>query len=143
MVTAAMFNSFIASGGVKQDSIRRFEISRPKVGKVKKVKAKAPAPTPSPAAAKTSTAATVVNRQDGLVCAKVTKVSGDKDLIVEHHLGKRMIFIGQGQPFYGAKNPLDPAREGMTPIHVGDTIAYKPDKSFAGNHVFAGLPTQE
>lgn len=79
-------------------------------------------------------------KQDGLVYAKVIRVGGDTELIVEHRLGKRVIFIEEGQPFYGTTTHLGRPREGMTPIRVGDTIAYKPDKSPAGNHTFVGLP---
>jgi hypothetical protein len=139
-VVTATFNSFISTGSVKQGSIRRFEISRPVAKKVKKVKAKAPAPTPSPATVEISTTATAFKREEGLVYAKVTKVSGDKDLIVEHRSGKRMVFIEQGQPFYGTNTCLGRPRVGQTAVRVGDTIAYRPDKSSAGNHVFVGLP---
>ena len=85
----------------------------------------------------------IPRKKDGLVYAKVIKISEDKDLIVEHSLGKRMVFIEEGQPFYGEKDESVQTRVGMTPIRAGDTIAYRPDKTFAGNHVFVGLPEEK
>lgn len=150
-VVTAAFNSFTSTGSAIQGSIRRIEVGLPKPKKIatKKTRARKPASpkpvkvakkAPAPVAPVTTPAATMPEKQDGLVYAKVIRVGGDTELIVEHRLGKRVIFIEEGQPFYGTTTHLGRPREGMAPIRLGDTIAYRPDKSPAGNHTFVGLP---